>query len=295
MALLEADQRAEKAVDNAGTKFTDRLTVEIVIGILFAGIVLGLLIFRPLLSTHDPMQGDLMLRFQPPGTENHWLGTDELGRDIWSRVLAGLQWSMSAAVTATAIAFVIGTLLGLLAARFPGFVRTIIRQSIDTVLSFPGLIVAICVIAVFGQGFQQLVLTLGLLSWPVFARVVYAEALSLLEREYVLSAQLIGVNRMTVLYRHVLPGLRATLMVMIAFHFADMLIAESALSFLGIGAPLGEPTWGNMLAASRDKLFQAPWMMLVPAGAIVLAVVTANLVGDGIATVSRRLGKGIDL
>jgi peptide/nickel transport system permease protein len=155
--------------------------------------------------------------------------------------------------------------------------------------------VAICIIAVFGQGFQQLVLTLGFLSWPVFARVVYAEALSLLEREYVLSAQLIGVNRLIILYRHVLPGLRATLMVMLAFHFADMLIAESALSFLGIGAPLGEPTWGNMLAASRDKLFQAPWMMLVPASAIVLAVVTANLVGDGIATVSRRLGKGIDL
>lgn len=289
--VLNAQSKAQRAL----IKVRGSLTVEIGIGIFFAALILVLLLFQPILTTHDPMQGDLMSRFKPPGTEMHWLGTDELGRDIWSRVLAGFQWSISAAVIATLISSVIGVALGLAAAQWPGLVRSTIRQSVDTVLSFPGLIVAICVIALWGQGYLQLVLTLGFLTWPVFARVIYAETLSLLERDYVLSAKLAGLSQVYILVRHVLPGLRASLMVMIAFHFADMLIAESALSFLGIGAPLGEPTWGNMLASSRDKLFQAPWMMLVPAGAIVLAVVTANLVGDGIASISRSQGRGAEL
>ena len=290
MAIALADSRTKRAQ----TRIRSYLTAEIVTGAVLGTLVLSALIFQPLLITHDPMAGDLFARFQPPGTDGHILGTDELGRDIWSRVLAGLTWSMSAALVSNLISFVIGTALGLLAAEMPGLVRTIIRQLIDTVLSFPGLIVAICVITVFEQGFWPLVLTLGFLTWPVFARVVYAESLTLLERDYVQNARLIGVGRVRTLTRHVLPGLRPTLMVMLAFHFADMLIAESALSYLGLGAPLGEPTWGNMLAASRDKLIFAPWMMLAPAGAIVMAVVTTNFVGDGIAALSRRQGKGID-
>ncbi len=269
------------------------LTGEMVLAIVLALALTSFVFLAPLLTTHDPMQGNLMARFKPPGTENHWLGTDELGRDIWSRTLAGFKWSLSAAFMASVIAMSVGTALGLIAAQRAGIIRTLIRQSVDIVLSFPGLIVAICVITLWGQGFWQLVLTLGLLSWPVFTRVVYAEALSLLERDYVSAATLMGVPRTAILLRHVLPGLRASLMVVMAFHFADMLIAESALSFLGIGAPLGEPTWGNMLAASRDKLIQAPWMMLAPACAIVLAVVTANLAGDGLARASRQQGKEV--
>jgi peptide/nickel transport system permease protein len=266
-----------------------------VVGILMGGLLAALLLLRPWLSDHDPMGTDLLNRYQPPGTPGHWLGTDQLGRDLWARALAGLEWSMTTAIMATAISLVIGTLLGLLAAQREGLIRTLVRQSIDTILSFPGLIVAICVVALWGQGYWPIVLTLGLLSWPVFARVCFAEALSLLEREYVQSAALAGMSRFQILIQHVLPGLRPVLMVMLAFHFASMLISESALSFLGLGAPLGEPTWGNMLAASRAELFEAPWMMLVPAAGIVIAVVTANLIGDGIAALSRRQGKGIDV
>ena len=268
---------------------------ELWLGTATAIALLGLIMLQPSLQMHDPMAGDLLNRFAPVASEQHPLGTDNLGRDLWSRALAGLAWSMSAAVTATLIAFLIGTSLGLMAAEKEGRLRTIIKQTVDTVLAFPGLVAAICVVAVVGQGFWPLVLTLGLLSWPVFTRVVYAETLSLMERDYVLAARMLGVSSIGILIGHIIPGLRATLMVMLAFHFADMLIAESALSFLGIGAPLGEPTWGNMLAESRQYLFKAPWMLFVPAGAIVIAVVTANLVGDGIAVASRIRARGADL
>ncbi len=291
MTVLNADLRAKKAQWQIGAY----VTIETGLGIAFSIILILFLLLQPVLLTHDPMASDLSQRFKPPGTAGHWLGTDELGRDVWSRTLTGLNWSLSAALIATLISSTLGTILGLLAAQSSGVLQTLIRQTVNTVLSFPGLIVAICVIAVFEQGYWPLVLTLGFLTWPVFSRVVYAEALSLLERDYVLSAQLIGVSRFRILCRHVLPGLRPTLMVMLAFHFADMLIAESALSYLGLSAPLDEPTWGNMLAASRARLMDAPWMMLAPAVAIIFAVVTANLLGDGLASLSRRHGKGIDM
>ena len=277
-----------------GNPLRNYFSVELAAGLLLGLALSALLLLRPWLSGHDPMHTDLLNRYQPPGTPGHWLGTDQLGRDLWARALAGLEWSMTTALMATAISLVIGTLLGLLAAQRPGLVRTLVRQSIDTILSFPGLIVAICVVALWGQGYWPIVLTLGLLSWPVFARVCFAQGLSLLEREYVQSAALAGMSRLQILIQHVLPGLRPVLMVMLAFHFAAMLISESALSFLGLGAPLGTPTWGNMLAASRAELFEAPWMMLVPAAGIIIAVVTANLIGDGIAALARRQGKDID-
>jgi peptide/nickel transport system permease protein len=284
---------AEKRMQHSRSRLGGSL--ELWLGGSLAIALLLLTVLAELVQGHDPMMGDLMVRFVPPGAEGHPLGTDNLGRDMWSRVVAGLAWSLSCALTATLIAAVIGTVLGLLAAESHGRLRGVIRQAVDLVLAFPGLVAAIVVIAVVGQGFLPLVLTLGLLTWPVFARVVYAEALSLMQRDYVLAARMLGVSRFRILLGHVLPGLRATLLVMLAFHFADMLIAESALSFLGIGAPLGEPTWGNMLAESRQFLFRAPWMLFVPAGAIVLAVVTANLLGDGIAVAARKRGRGIDV
>jgi peptide/nickel transport system permease protein len=126
------------------------------------------------------------------------------------------------------------------------------------------------------------VLVLGLVTWPVFCRVVQAEAASLFAREYVLAAEMLQMSRLRLYFRHVVPGLLPSLSVLLAFHFADMLIAESALSFLGIGAPLGAATWGNMLQESRAYLLSAPWLLLVPASAIVMLVITANLLGDGL-------------
>jgi len=172
--------------------------------------------------------------------------------------------------------------------------RNLVNRLVDVIIAFPGLVIAICLIAVVGRGFWPLAITLGILTWPFFARVVYAEALSLMKRDYVLAARMFAVSGPRILVRHILPGLRPTLLVMLAFHFADMLIAESALSFLGLGAPLSAPTWGNMLADSRQYLINAPWMMLAPGAAIVLVVVTLNLLGDGIAKASRDRSRAVE-
>lgn len=267
---------------------------EIIIAFTLFTILMVLAVFGQFLMTHDPMQGDLLKRFTPPGQDGYILGSDHLGRDLWSRMVEGLQWSMACALLANVINLAIGSTLGLLAAEKPGMLRTVINQLVYTLQAFPALVILICVVVVVGQGFWTLVLTLGFLSWVVYMRVVYAEASSLFQREYVQAARLAGVSRWTIMFQHVLPGVRASLFVIFAFHFAGLLIAESALSFLGLGAPLGEPTWGNLLAESRQYMMRAPWMLLVPAGSIVTAVVTMNLVGDGIASLSRKQGRSME-
>lgn len=274
---------AAKALVAAEKRGRPRFSGELWLGVVLAGLLLAATIASDSLQPADPAKTNLLGRFTEPGADGYWLGSDNLGRDLLARVLAGLQWSLGAAALATAISATIGTTLGLIAAEYSGRVRTVILQITDLVLAFPGLIVAICVIAVVGQGFWPLVLTLGFLSWPPFARVIYAEGLSLSSRGFVTAARLSGSSRASILVRHWLPALSGTLGVMLAFHFAEMLIAESALSFLGLAAPVGEPTWGNMLAESRPHLFRAPWMLYVPAGAIVIAVLAANFIGDGLA------------
>ncbi|MBP01800.1 MAG: hypothetical protein CMM25_03170 [Rhodospirillaceae bacterium] len=268
---------------------------EIIIAFTLFTILTIIAVFGQILQTHEPMQGDLMQRFTAPGNNGYIMGSDHLGRDLWSRMVEGLQWSMACALTANVINLAIGATLGLLAAEKPGWLRICINQLVYTLQSLPGLVILICVVVVVGQGFMTLVLTLGLLSWVVYMRVIYAEASSLYQREYVQAARLAGVNRWAIMFGHILPGVRASLFVVFAFHFAGLLIAESALSFLGLGAPLGVPTWGNMLAESRQYMIRAPWMLIVPAGAIVTAVVTMNLVGDGIASLSRKKGRSIDV
>ena len=251
---------------------------------LFLG-VLGLcllaLVAGPVLVAHDPALIDLSKRFAAPFTDGHWLGCDQLGRDIAARLLAGLYRSLGTALVATAIAFCIGTALGLLAARSTSLLGSFMRQLTSFTQSFPVFVLAVSVIAIVGSnGFWAVVLTLGLATWPVFARVAYAEGSSLLKREYVLAAEMMQMGTARLLLRHVLPGLIPSLSVLVVFHFADMIIAESALSFLGIGAPLGAPSWGGMLNESRAYMLAAPWMLLAPAGAIILLVVSAHLFGQ---------------
>lgn len=270
-------------------------SLELATGIFLFSVIVVLIVFRAQLQTHDPYVGDLMERFSAVGHGGHLLGTDNLGRDLWSRLLEGISWSISAASIATLIAFLLGTTVGLIAAQFPGWIRTLLNQIVDMALSFPNLIIAIIVVAVVGRGFWPLTVTLGLVSWPVFARVVFAETLSLLERDYVTAARGFGARPGAILSGHVFPGLRPSLTVLLAFHFADMLVAESALSFLGLGAPLGVPTWGNLLQQSRDYLFIAPWLIAVPTVGIIYAVFTANLVGDGLASLARKKGLRIDI
>jgi peptide/nickel transport system permease protein len=234
------------------------------------------------LGAHDLQQADMGHRFARPGHDGFLFGADDLGRDLWGRAVDGLRWSLSCALAADLINLTVGVTLGLAAAQSTGVIRSVIRRVTDVFQSFPMLVIAIIVVVVIGHGFAPLVATLGLVSWPIFMRVSFAEGGGLLQRNYVKAARVAGVGPGRILFSHVLPGLAPTLSSVFVVNFASLLVAESALSFLGIGAPLGVPTWGNMLAASRDYMLTAPWMMLVPALSIIVTVVTANLLATGL-------------
>ena len=225
---------------------------------------------------------DLDRRLIPPMSDGALLGTDQLGRDMLARLMAGLRWSLATATLATIIAFLLGLSLGLIAAAGKWPLAPLVLQITALAQAFPVFVLAAAVIAIVGGGFWAVVTTLGLVTWPAFARVVAAEAASLRTREYVLAARMMQMPVWRLYAVHLLPGLVPSLATLLAFHVADMLIAESALSVLGIGAGLGAATWGTMLSESRAYLLTAPWMLLVPAAAVVIVVIAFNLVGDGL-------------
>jgi peptide/nickel transport system permease protein len=239
-------------------------------------------IFQSFLYTVDPAFSDLDARLLGPSIGGHWLGTDALGQDVFSRVIAGFRWSLGIGTIGTLIGVFIGLTLGIGAAWSRKRMRVILSRIIDIGISFPYLIIAVTIVTVVGRGFWPLALTLGLVCWPTIARVVYAETLTLREREFVTAARLFGIGSFTSIFTHILPALRPTIQVVTAFTFADLLIAESGLSFLGLGAPLGTPTWGNMLNDSRTYMAQAPWMMLGPVIAIIVTIFAANMLGEGL-------------
>lgn len=253
---------------------------------IFAGAAFATLVVSVVLSGNLDADLNLNDRLSGPAS-GAWFGSDQLGRPVLARVIAGTPWSLGVALAANVMSLGLGVILGLLAAEFPGPTRRIILQVVNLTLSFPGLVAAMAAVAILGQSAVAVVLVLGLLSWPLFARVIYAETLSARERPYLMAARIGGVSRLRQLYRHILPVLLPSLIAMSAFHFADMLVAASALSFIGVGAPLGSPAWGAMLAESRPYLFQAPWMLVGPALALAATVLSLNLAGDALA---RRLG-----
>lgn len=239
-------------------------------------------LFQPFFYRVDPAALDLSLRLQSPSLSGAWLGTDALGQDVYSRVIAGFRWSLGIGTIGTLIGGLIGISLGVSAAWNRKRLRTFLSRVIDIGISFPYLIIAVTIVTVVGRGFWSLALTLGLVSWPTIARVVYAETLTLREREYVTAARLFGIGSLRSIFSHILPALRPTIQVVAAFTFAELLIAESGLSFLGLGAPLGTPTWGNMLNESRTYMASAPWMMFGPVIAIIVTIFAANLLGEGL-------------
>lgn len=275
-------------------------SVQLNLGIIIFSMVIFALLSQWAFLTPADLDGNLAARLRPPGFVDrngvtHIMGTDQLGRDLFFRVLAGLPWSLGISGIAVVLVALIGTTIGLIGAWNSGIIRTVVLLGIASIIAMPFLVLALVVVALIGRGFWPISLTMGFIAWPAIARVIYAESRGLLQREYVLAAQLFGVRSIPILVFHVLPGLRPTILVMAAFFFAVLLIIESALSFLGLGAPLNAPSWGNMLSDSRQYLVNAPWMMLVPAAAIVSSVISLNLIGDGVAELSRRRGRAVDV
>ena len=257
-----------------------------------AGIILALLalyllaaILAPLLSPHDPLRQALLLRLRPPWTSTvsaglFPLGTDDLGRDLLSRIIYGARASIAVAALSVVVSLLAGTTLGLIAGWFRGWTAIIIMRLVDIVLSIPAILLAVLTVAVLGPGFTKLVLVLGLTRWPRYARVAYAQTLQVATLPYIRAAEMAGASAPRILGRHVLPNIAGPLMVVATSEFGLMILFEAGLSFLGLGIQPPAPSWGAIMSAGREYVARAWWLTVFPGICLFGLVVCVNLLGD---------------
>jgi peptide/nickel transport system permease protein len=249
------------------------------------GVVLVLIIlvalFAPVLAPDDPLDQDYARYLTAPTTTN-WFGTDQFGRDVLSRVIIGSRQSLAVAAIAIAIAAVFGTLLGLVSGFYGGWSDMIIQRLIDIQLAFPGILFALAVVAVLGPGLRNAMIAVGISLIPAYARMVRGSVLSARENVYIEAARVLGANDWRIVVRHILPNILGPIMVLATISIAWAILIGSSLSFLGLGAQLPEPEWGLDLAMSRDYLREAWWMSTFPGLAIMITVVSVNLLGEGL-------------
>ncbi|MEW6286343.1 MAG: ABC transporter permease [Chloroflexota bacterium] len=261
---------------------------------LIGGVItlaLGILIaFAPLFSPHDPMTQDLLNRFQPPSAE-HWMGTDDLGRDLWARVLYGGRISFSVGLVAMAVSIGLGSLIGLVSGYYGGWIDSFLMRATEIFLSTPRLFVLIA-LGMFlrtldlpwlkAGSFLPIAMVIGALSWMGTARLVRASTLEMREREFVLASRALGASDFHLLVRRIFPNIASPIIVSATLGLADAIISESGLSYLGFGVQLPTPTWGNMLSNTQSQMSTAPWTAIFPGLMIFIVVIAINYLGDGL-------------
>ncbi len=251
-----------------------------------AGAVIMILLYvaaigAPWLQTHDPTNTNIRDRLEPPSGE-HIFGTDRYGRDVYSRMLHGARISLSVGFVAVGISLTIGTIIGAVAGYFGGMVDNILMRLVDMVISLPGLMFLILIIALFGRSIMHIMVVIGLLSWPGVARLVRGEFLSLRERDFVEAARAVGGGDLRLMFRHLLPNAIAPIVVAGTLGVASAIITEAGLSYLGLGVPPPAPSWGNMVQEGQQYMTTAWWLVAFPGSAILIAVLSFNLIGDAL-------------
>lgn len=243
--------------------------------------------FGPSISPRDPNRQSLIERLKPPltaddaGVVNYPLGTDGLGRDVLSRMIYGVRISIFVGLAAVLIGGVVGSALGLIAGYFGGFVDDVIMRLADVQLAFPFILLTIMVLVVLGPGVLNLVLVLAIGQWVTYARIVRGQTIAQREKEYVEAARCLGASSLRIIVLQILPNVIAPLIVIASFNVASVILAEASLSFLGLGVPPTLPTWGGILAESRDQLLGGSWWLAVfPGVAIMITVLSLNILGD---------------
>ncbi|MGB2965332.1 MAG: ABC transporter permease [Anaerolineales bacterium] len=248
-------------------------------------VIIGFLILVALLADNITPQGineqDLRKGYLPPSSE-FWLGTDKLGRDLYSRIVHGSRVSLQVGIIATAISAVVGIILGAIAGYWGGKIDTVIQAMIDISWAFPTVLLALFLIAVMGSGLTNLMIAVGFSYWGGFARVVRGQVLSLKEWEFVTAAKAVGASQSRIIIRYILPNLLPIVIVMSTLMMADAILIESTLSFLGLGAQRPIPSWGSILSSGRGDMHRALWVTVYPGIAIMLTVLGFNLLGDGL-------------
>ncbi len=257
------------------------------LGVLIVGLVVIAALAAPLLATTDPIDQDLAVALKPPfwmadGSLQHPLGTDHLGRDVFSRLVYGAQISLTISVLAALLGAAVGVAAGLVAGYLGGRVGTVIMRVVDLNLAFPLILLALAVVALLGPNLRNLVIVMAITTWMIYARVVRGLTLTLREQEFVQAVRALGARDARIIARHVLPNVLAPVMVIWTLEVARVILMESALSFLGLGVPPPTPTWGRMLAEGRDYLSMAGWISIFPGLAIMVTVLGINFLGDGL-------------
>jgi ABC-type dipeptide/oligopeptide/nickel transport system permease subunit len=253
-----------------------------IIGALIIGVMIIFAVFAPLIAPYDPLNQDLDHVLEPESSQ-HLRGTDDLGRDMLSRIIFGARLSLLAAIYAVGIAFVIGVPVGLLSGYYRGaWDELVVMRIVDAVQAFPFLILALALAATLGAGFGNAMIAIGLGFAPAFVRIVRAQVMSVASLDYILAAGAIGARDSRILLRHVLPNSLAPLLVQTTLSMAAGVLAEAGLAFLGLGAQPPTPSWGQMLSVAQGYISLAPWLAYWPGLAIFLAVMGFNLIGDGI-------------
>ncbi|MEJ5901967.1 ABC transporter permease [Ochrobactrum teleogrylli] len=258
--------------------------------ILGGGFILCLIlvaIFAPWLAPKDPLEQDLMLATLPPagyaGTEpGYWFGTDDLGRDVLSRLIHGTRVALLVAFIAAGLAALVGTALGLLAGWYRGWVDAVISRLVDIWMAFPPVLLSILLVAVFGAGVHSVIAAIVIIDWTRFCRVVRSETMAQARMDYVTAAQVLGFSRFKILIGQILPNVAPVLIALISLEMGIAVIVEAILSFVGLSVSSDTPTWGGMIAQGRQIIYQGWWVLVAPLVMLFLTVLAFNQLGDGL-------------
>ncbi len=254
------------------------------LGVISAVVILILLIaaiFAPVLANHDPSALGRVSQLDPPSSRN-FFGTDELGRDIFSRVLYGSRISLIVATFTVIVSTVLGTMLGAVSGYFEGKVDMVLQRLVDAVMSIPVLILALFIVALLGSSVRNVVIALAVIYTPRFSRIARGEMLRVKNAEYAAAAEALGSKPWRVIRKHGIPNIAAPIIILASLTFGQAIVAEAALSFLGVGAPITEPSWGRMLSVSREYMTVAWWTVVFPGLALSVGVLAFNLFGDAL-------------
>lgn len=249
------------------------------LSIFTAIVVIALL--APWISTHDPLEQDIIAKLGPPGAE-HWFGTDEFGRDVYSRLAWGARVSLIVSVSAISIAMLVGGTIGLVAGYVGGRVDMLVMQAMDVLLSFPALILGLIIVALLGPSMPNLIVAIALTATAPFARIARAPTLTVKERQFVEAGRALGFSHTRIVFVHILPNVLSEVLVMGSLWMATAVRVEASLSFIGLGVKPPTPTWGGMIRDGFENILDAPWLSIYPGLAILLLIFSLNMLGDGL-------------
>ncbi len=251
------------------------------VSLVFVLALVVIAVIGPYITPYNPIETEMSNALKPPSAE-HWFGTDQLGMDIFSRVIAGTRVSLTVGLLAVSIALTTGIVLGAIAGYAGGWVDTVIMRVMDMMLAIPSILLAITLMAALGKGIDKAVIAIGLVSIPEYARIVRGNILSIKENDYIAAAHVVGLSDARIIFRHVLPNALSVIIVRATLGISSAILDTAALGFLGLGVQPPQPEWGDMLGRARGFIFQAPHTLLYPGMAITATVLAFNLLGDGL-------------